>query len=59
MSEGVCKYCWEQPIDTQYGYTCEDCVFTCGFCKQVTPYERGVSWDTLCDDCGVAVQLIS
>jgi hypothetical protein len=38
-----------------YIESCWDCAFTCMRCEELTPYEKGVSSDEICDDCGVLV----
>jgi hypothetical protein len=52
----LCSYCQVFPIANDNEYTCNECVFTCSNCKQETSYEKGVSWDTLCDDCAVSIE---
>jgi hypothetical protein len=51
-----CTYCSSLPVAEGNSVTCDECVFTCENCKQATPYERGVSWDKLCDDCAVSIE---
>lgn len=46
----ICTYCGEARIAEQYMYSCEDCVFVCGTCKGLTPYELGGEGPD-CDEC--------
>ena len=51
----LCDYCGESPVFEHYASSCWKCAFTCMRCEELTPYERGMAWDELCDDCGVLV----
>jgi len=55
LTGNLCKYCYERPVALvlEWRDSCIECVFECANCRKVTPYERGVSWDDYCDDCGV------
>jgi len=55
LQQRLCAYCADNFVATEYGYrdSCSECVFGCANCGEITPYERGVSWDQYCDPCGV------
>lgn len=48
-----CAYCGVRPVSPWYTWTCAQCVFKCGDCNELTPYEEGMAQDDLCDGCGV------
>ena len=50
----LCAYCGVKPVAPAYRQTCADCLFVCEKCGKETPLESGVSWDEMCDPCGVA-----
>jgi len=50
-----CQYCYERPVRDGWAITCAECTFECVRCKESTPYELGVAWDSYCDPCGVAM----
>ena len=54
LNKKLCGYCNERPVAADYTETCEKFVFECERCHATVPYERGVSWDDMCDPCGVA-----
>lgn len=51
----VCEYCQEKPVFEHFTSACFDCSFVCMRCEELTGYDRGMAYDELCDDCGVAV----
>jgi hypothetical protein len=55
LKEELCSYCGDERVFEEYQESCWQCVFTCELCQQTTPYEKGMAYDELCDDCGVLV----
>jgi len=55
MKDEVCSYCGEDNVFEHYTESCWKCAFTCMRCEELTPYEKGMAYDELCDDCGVLV----
>jgi hypothetical protein len=49
----LCDYCGQRPVFEHFETSCFKCSFTCIRCEELTPFEKGVAWDDLCDDCGV------
>jgi hypothetical protein len=55
LKNELCSYCGDENVFEEYQESCWQCVFTCERCEQTTPYEKGMAYDELCDDCGVLV----
>lgn len=55
LKSEMCSYCGDENVFEDYNESCWQCVFTCERCEQTTPYEKGMAYDELCDDCGVLV----
>lgn len=55
LKSDMCSYCDEENVFEEYEESCWKCVFTCERCEQTTPYEKGMAYDELCDDCGELV----
>ena len=53
--DDMCSYCAERPVFEHFMESCWKCTFVCQVCEDLIPYEKGVAWDDLCDDCGVKV----
>lgn len=53
----LCWYCRYERVAPQWTFTCKDCTFVCQKCDTVTPYERGMDNNALCDDCYVKQEL--
>lgn len=52
----LCSYCFERTIHPAYTAACLACSFTCESCGELTGYDRGVSRDEMCDDCGARAE---
>jgi hypothetical protein len=54
----LCYYCDTNRVAMQYNYSCLDCTYVCGTCKQLTPYESGGAdeFPNDCDECWNAKQ---
>ena len=55
LKDELCSYCGEDYVFEDFESSCWKCVFTCERCEQTTPFEKGMAYDELCDDCGVLV----
>jgi hypothetical protein len=55
LKDEMCSYCDERPVFEHYTESCWKCAFTCERCEELTPYEKGMAYDEICDDCGVLV----
>jgi hypothetical protein len=51
MATNLCQYCGELEIAGAWFGSCANCVFNCGKCHKLTPYEQGYAGSDLCDTC--------
>ena len=51
MATNICQYCGELEIAGDWFGSCVNCVFSCGSCHKLTPYEQGYAGSDLCDTC--------